>query len=566
MPKLCVEVVAGLVTCFWCAGQAIATPYASNVRISGTDVSFILNEPADTLTYSINGGLPVALDGSSGGAKVFTLGAPTDTFSIVAEKTAYAGFTIGDGGTVTPTGSGLSFATNSSTFVPISDDFNTLTAYNSPRGVAVNRNPNQPDFGTAYITNSAVGTPSGRSLQKGVYALRADQSDAFGYGDTAQQSAFFSTSTTPNTPYKPFVGPDGNVYVAGFGDAISGVFQLSPDLLTLTNVLTGTSGTRPLASGANHGSVLKSVVTGTTAGNDLTVYTIDEDLTTSQVTGAGSTTDTNSLWSYSIGGGALPHSAMPTKVASPLIGEGFTIIDDLDRGADGKFYLTQSRSQPATVGGIFVVDPSGTVLFDSRTASLPIVGTTSGDYNYNGVVDAADFVIWRAQEGQSGAGLAADGDGSGTVDAADYDHWRTRFGNTTGDIFSSIFGIAVSPDQEWLAAIHNNGTISVLPLVNGIPDVANRLAVVTTPTINSSRGIAFDAAGNLHYVSSGQARYRVLAPGGHTVATTSWNGSQYSFGLLNSSSGLGSGGSVPEPASLGLLMTAIAWICVRRVR
>lgn len=58
----------------------------------------------------------------------------------------------------------------------------------------------------------------------------------------------------------------------------------------------------------------------------------------------------------------------------------------------------------------------------------------AGDYNLNGVVDSADYVLWRHTLGQSGAGLAADGSGptlgtpNGVVDQADYTFWRSNFG------------------------------------------------------------------------------------------------------------------------------------------
>jgi hypothetical protein len=57
--------------------------------------------------------------------------------------------------------------------------------------------------------------------------------------------------------------------------------------------------------------------------------------------------------------------------------------------------------------------------------------TATGDYNENGVVDAADYVLWRDTLNQTvtPAGSGADGNTSGTVDAADYDFWRARFGN-----------------------------------------------------------------------------------------------------------------------------------------
>jgi len=49
-----------------------------------------------------------------------------------------------------------------------------------------------------------------------------------------------------------------------------------------------------------------------------------------------------------------------------------------------------------------------------------------GDYNDNGVVDAADYVLWR-----NNGPLHFEVDTPGTVNAADYTAWRARFGKTT---------------------------------------------------------------------------------------------------------------------------------------
>jgi hypothetical protein len=63
----------------------------------------------------------------------------------------------------------------------------------------------------------------------------------------------------------------------------------------------------------------------------------------------------------------------------------------------------------------------------------PFVPAVAGDYNGNGIVDAADYTIWRDTLGQSvAAGSAADGDGSGTIDDGDYTIWKNRFGLTSG--------------------------------------------------------------------------------------------------------------------------------------
>jgi glucose/arabinose dehydrogenase len=60
-----------------------------------------------------------------------------------------------------------------------------------------------------------------------------------------------------------------------------------------------------------------------------------------------------------------------------------------------------------------------------------LVVELSGDYNANGVVDAADYIIWRDTLG-SMSQLAADGDHSGTVDNADFEVWRQNFGSAGG--------------------------------------------------------------------------------------------------------------------------------------
>ena len=55
-----------------------------------------------------------------------------------------------------------------------------------------------------------------------------------------------------------------------------------------------------------------------------------------------------------------------------------------------------------------------------------------GDYNNNGTVDAADYVVWRDALGQAGADLSADGNGDQQIDAGDYAVWRSSFGKIGG--------------------------------------------------------------------------------------------------------------------------------------
>ncbi|MEO0529730.1 MAG: hypothetical protein AAF266_04040 [Planctomycetota bacterium] len=54
----------------------------------------------------------------------------------------------------------------------------------------------------------------------------------------------------------------------------------------------------------------------------------------------------------------------------------------------------------------------------------------AGDYNRDGLVDAADYTLWRDSEGTTALFLSsgADGDANGVIDAADESAWRERYG------------------------------------------------------------------------------------------------------------------------------------------
>lgn len=57
------------------------------------------------------------------------------------------------------------------------------------------------------------------------------------------------------------------------------------------------------------------------------------------------------------------------------------------------------------------------------------------DYNRNGVVDTADYTVWRDSFGQTGSELAADGSGPAgapdmLVDQHDYSFWKANFGES----------------------------------------------------------------------------------------------------------------------------------------
>lgn len=82
-------------------------------------------------------------------------------------------------------------------------------------------------------------------------------------------------------------------------------------------------------------------------------------------------------------------------------------------------------------------DPQGTTDVDLViTTPLPsivpidVYYLPAGDFNLDGIVDAADYVVWRNSVGQVGVDLLADADGNGAVDGADYIIWKADYGQT----------------------------------------------------------------------------------------------------------------------------------------
>lgn len=98
---------------------------------------------------------------------------------------------------------------------------------------------------------------------------------------------------------------------------------------------------------------------------------------------------------------------------------GVESLSDISLATAGKYY--------ARISGAAENVQLYQLLLSASTLSTVLLG----DYNLDGVVDAADFTVWRNTLGQSGTNLAADGNGDGTINAADYQLWKTHFGSSS---------------------------------------------------------------------------------------------------------------------------------------
>ena len=283
-----------------------------------------------------------------------------------------------------------------------------------------------------------------------------------------------------------------------------------------------------------------------------------------------------------------------------------------------KFYLTQNRNAGIESGIAIVTagingdyDKSGAVDSGDYVLARKQLGNT---YQLNhevsgvtpGQVTQEDLAAWRARFGNDAVTAPdAEIDSNNPNLVWSSRQWTIDNGldgdNVAAgvqDVFRNMGGeTLITPDGKYLV-VHRlltdggtntvmgqgggaSGAVILIPLdANGVPmltvaggQITNVASITTDGNLfgGSRRGLAMDAAGNI-YTTQGSTstsatvnaeELQVFSPGGNWIATTSSNGK---FSLV-AGSGVGSGASVPEPASFALaiigLMTSLA---VRRRR
>jgi hypothetical protein len=118
----------------------------------------------------------------------------------------------------------------------------------------------------------------------------------------------------------------------------------------------------------------------------------------------------------------------------PILGNSFTILETVFGNISGQFDF---ENVPVFNGlTLEVIYTSTTVELEVVAAGLP------GDYNDDGSVDAADYVMWRKNEGTTNS-LPNDPIG-GMIDADQYNQWRAHFGETA--VGSGAFSNTTVPE------------------------------------------------------------------------------------------------------------------------
>lgn len=175
-------------------------------------------------------------------------------------------------------------------------------------------------------------------------------------------------------------------------------------------------------------------------------------------------------------GDALTVSLPPTTGRSWTLVETTLVIDDMPDNVEGfgwqigaegtpeqQFFVDAIEEIRATMfvgdfagndltgGGSFFVDNVLLEVFASEADLLatpnpnPVPKTQDfvpGDYNGDGVADAADFTVWRDTVGADEGALPNDVDG-GVIGSAQYDTWVANYGGTAPDPFAPEGSAAV---------------------------------------------------------------------------------------------------------------------------
>ncbi len=547
--------------------STFAAPYASGVRnLGGSTYEFILNEGADNVVISRDGGNNLTLGSLGAGRHTFDLGG-FSTFDIAVSNSAAAGFTAVD------------------------DSTNPFVDFDRPGGLAINTIPTSPYFGTIYVNQNRstngpdpVSTANGRAMGNGIYSLTADRLGVdlptFTVPANANDPALakLPAGITVNTSsssslYRIGMDDGGNIIAGDWTDDVGGLKYISADLTTGAVLLREERGptggvlsddSDELGPLALHGSIPGEPQVRGTYGVDLVVAAMDEDLDADlQIDSAN---DGNSIWEWNIGSTTSNFAGAPRLVAA--VGDLHTSSGQ-DKNSSGvtfpafSFNPAGTHSDGSPVFLDYNIGVTANAQYNEHFDKWYLSGArTNGDDSSNLVVltpegpggDGRDIEVdWASKQFTIDNGL------DGYVD--DPDPAFLLDDDPNNDIFRDVHNITFSPDNTVMYVqrrevedqnpILGEGTglgakILAIPLdENGVPDIqisvddngtpedpfddiiTSNITPVFTSASQLSQGsfsqVKTDAAGNLYFTDNISEGLEYFSLGGSTLATTSNN-------------------------------------------
>jgi T5SS/PEP-CTERM-associated repeat protein len=257
---------------------------------------------------------------------------------------------------------------------------------------------------------------------------------------------------------------DGNLWLGYFSGG-DGVINLSDGILRLDGKMAVNNGTGTLNFTGGRLEVageidLKTALVqnggtfapGNSAGTSTIQvgYTLDRGTLEIDINGAGTAGVDWDLVKVNgavdlLGAGGVPDGRLDVKLGfAPAIGAEFLILDnDASDPIGGTFANGPTIKAPYSAGLYeFALHYSAGTGNDVSLITQAV--SLLGDYNGNGIVDAADYVRWRAAANTAVTPYSsADGSGNGLIDEQDYLVWRSNFGLT-----SAAIAAAIEPDKQ----------------------------------------------------------------------------------------------------------------------
>jgi hypothetical protein len=468
---------------------ASAHPYASG--ITGTNalgqVFFSMNEAGATVTITFE-------DSSTLNMGVLPKG--TTNFNILS----HTSFKI----TCFKEGNGTPFL--------ISSDASTYSTWNTPRGVAVNKNPTiGTNFGRLCVGNSLAG-----AKPLGLFLLNADQTLV-----TGPVGSTFYGGSGGSGPYRIRSQQDGTFLVSDFSTANACLLQYAPDLSN-SNLVLAIIGQTPAVAAGIHGDIFGcGVMKGSLAQGNLVLYTFDSGMATpadtncikGPLTSPGSF---NCVFRYNIGAGPLPWNKRPDYAYTYGLDGIAELRTEGDVGPDGKVYCAFGRANAS--------NPNLQILRPVPTTN----GITGDPVNGDAQVAAQSPTNWLYTGGASYNGQPFNTPPNG---GAAGDPWVGHFGSGLNN--GTYAGVRVSPDGVYIASVDINNGATIATLTNGIPNEGTIFGIQNAPSATRSRGMDWDPADNLWIISDGQGLLRCYSLGLTTtcVSSNDWTGTNGTFQL-----------------------------------
>jgi fibronectin-binding autotransporter adhesin len=419
---------------------------AANLVIQGSTLKYAgtgSNGTTDRLFTVGTGGATIEAAGASGSAMNFT-----NSGSLAMGVAASQSGSIFDTGTAVSDGVSGTINTRTRVNVENVDDLVTGMTLSGPGVLATPVNINAINNPTPTFQNFQVTIATGFS--------GAAETGTISFGGAARTLTLTGTNADNNTlsPLIADAAAATGVNTVNVAKSGTGKWILAGNN-TYTGTTTVNAGTL-LINGNQTGAGATTVAAGATLGGS---GTLGGALTNNGIVSPGA-----SVGTLNVNGNTT--MAANSHLAIELSGataDKLAITGNLDLGALGNFLDVTGigtgtswiiATYTGTLTGAFETITSGySVNYGTGSNSqvtlstAPVLGVP-GDYNNNGVVDGADYVLWR-----NGGPLQNEVDTPGTVNAADYTAWRARFGNTSGAGAGLGGGAVPEPTSALLVAM-----------------------------------------------------------------------------------------------------------------